>query len=64
MADVPDGKLFTLKMDYADLPAAKLQGVPDMIFIDGDHKYASILRDVRWAQQIMPHGLLCGHDVK
>ena len=36
---------------------------PDMVFVDGDHGYASVLRDIRiWAARIETGGLLCGHD--
>jgi predicted O-methyltransferase YrrM len=35
----------------------------DMVFIDGDHRYETVLRDIRKAWKLLrPNGLLCGHD--
>lgn len=35
----------------------------DLVFIDGDHSYEAVLRDmVFWAQRLNENGLLCGHD--
>lgn len=36
----------------------------DLVFIDGDHSYAEVLKDLRvWAPKIRAGGLLIGHDV-
>ena len=36
---------------------------PDMVFIDGDHRYESVCQDIRsWKALVRPGGLLCGHD--
>ena len=35
----------------------------DMIFIDGDHSYRSVLNDITaWERAVKPGGLICGHD--
>lgn len=39
------------------------QLTPDMIFIDGEHEYSSVKRDIEfWKSRIQKGGLLCGHD--
>jgi hypothetical protein len=35
-----------------------------MIFLDGDHSYDAVIRDINWAISVMRDGgLLCGHDI-
>jgi len=34
----------------------------DLVFIDGNHSYPAVKRDLRWREKIKPGGLLCGHD--
>lgn len=35
----------------------------DMIFIDGDHHYDSLMRDIeKWTPYLSKGGLICGHD--
>lgn len=37
--------------------------VMDMIFIDGDHRYETVVRDIEKALDIVSmHGVICGHD--
>ena len=36
---------------------------PDMVFVDGDHEYDNVYRDIAfWKDMLGPGGLLCGHD--
>lgn len=60
-----NGKVRKQRMDYSQLPELKLDFTPDMIFVDGDHEYESVKRDLQWAvANIAPGGLLCGHDLE
>jgi predicted O-methyltransferase YrrM len=35
----------------------------DMVFIDGDHEYDSVVRDITvWKAMLQQGGLMCGHD--
>jgi hypothetical protein len=35
----------------------------DMVFLDGDHRYSAVSRDIReYSRLIRAHGILCGHD--
>lgn len=35
----------------------------DMVFIDGDHRYETVVKDIKKARELLkPDGLLCGHD--
>ena len=56
--------LSVLKMD--SLEAAKLikDESVDLVFLDGDHAYNSIMSDiVAWMPKVKPGGILCGHDI-
>lgn len=36
----------------------------DLIFLDADHKYESVLQDIRvWTPHVRLGGILCGHDL-
>jgi len=35
----------------------------DMVFIDGDHRYDTVVKDIKRAYELLrPGGLICGHD--
>lgn len=35
----------------------------DMVFIDGDHRYETVVKDIKKAYELLkPSGLICGHD--
>ena len=54
------GKVVMLTGDHRRPPTGLH---PDMVFIDGDHAYESVLLDVSfWRAQLTPGGLLCGDD--
>lgn len=41
----------------------KLPYQVDMVFIDGDHRYETVVKDIKKAYELLkPRGLICGHD--
>lgn len=37
--------------------------IMDMVFIDGDHRYETVVRDIKKADELLRKGgLICGHD--
>jgi predicted O-methyltransferase YrrM len=62
-AHIASGKVVPIQTDHAEA-ITKFPGVmPDMVFIDGDHDYEPVVRDISlWKDIMAPGGLLCGHD--
>lgn len=61
-SDIGKDRLQYVRVDHHNLTDKMPLITPDMIFIDGDHAYESVQRDLKWATSVMKHGLLCGHD--
>ena len=64
---IDSGKVVPIVVDHEhpeSLPPEWLNGAkPDMVFIDGDHRYESVKRDLLTSlDRIRSGGLLCGHD--
>jgi predicted O-methyltransferase YrrM len=62
MQDLIDiGKVTIICSDHAKV--SELAPKADMIFIDGDHSYAGVKRDIEtWLPLLNEGGLICGHD--
>lgn len=59
------GRVRAIRMDHKDVHAFALPELRqlDLVFIDGDHAYDAVCRDIiEWRPRIAPGGLLCGHD--
>ncbi len=59
------GKVQALLLDHDSVHAFSLPQLRklDMCFIDGDHSFDAVCRDIiEWTPRIAPGGLLCGHD--
>jgi hypothetical protein len=62
---VESGKVRILQGDHSDDSIIPMGLHPDMVFIDGNHDYVSVKKDLLiWKHRIVPGGLLCGHDAQ
>jgi predicted O-methyltransferase YrrM len=55
----------SMVLEYDSVEAAKLidDKTIDLVFIDADHKYDSVRRDIdAWLPKVKKGGIICGHD--
>jgi predicted O-methyltransferase YrrM len=57
--------LVDIRQGYSHDVARDFREPIDLLFLDGDHSYDSVLRDYRdWSCKVRPGGWLCMHDVR
>jgi len=57
-------RLTILRGDSVDMASHVVDGSLDIVFIDADHRYDGVLRDLAaWAPKLKEGGVLCGHDI-
>lgn len=68
LAAVINGKLIPAVMDlshpdFQEALVSECKGQADMVFIDADHSYLGVRRDIETAKRLVkPGGMICGHD--
>lgn len=62
-AGIPLYRCEQILQDSAEVGRTWNRGPVDLVFIDGDHHYEQVQKDIRlWLPHIKPGGILCGHD--
>jgi len=57
-------RLVILRGDSAGMASEVPDESLDFVFIDADHRYAAVLRDlVAWIPKVRPGGMITGHDI-
>lgn len=58
------GKVIPVRENHANLHLLPNRPMVDMLFIDGDHSFESVKRDIElWRPFLLPGALVCGHDI-
>jgi hypothetical protein len=56
-------RLIVLPTDTVDAARNVADASLDFVFIDADHSYEGVARDIdAWRSKVKPGGILCGHD--
>jgi len=59
------GRRTVLRMTSLEAARWVPDGEFDMVFLDGDHTYKAVHKDLpAWLPKVKPGGLLCGHDFR
>ncbi len=57
-------RLSVLRGDSVEMAERVSDGILDFVFIDADHRYPAVLRDLAaWVPKLKSGGTLCGHDI-
>lgn len=57
------GRMTKMKMTSAEASEKFEDASLDLVFIDADHSYAAVKRDIElWLPKVKPGGILAGHD--
>lgn len=59
-----DGRFKIIRDDSVSAAKKLNKESCDFVFIDGDHSYEGVRRDIKaWMSRVKPGGLMCGHDI-